>query len=151
MLVELCAYNIKGVEVMYNYIQLFQPADHASASTKSGVGSSPLSLKRSTESDVLQHFYAELNSSISDPDVFAAQLIQHKFTTKQTADNKMPLGISNYRKVGNLLGLVDSHIKSVSSVSPERVKERFITLLLIIRNKLGLDDIAQKMEVECCV
>jgi hypothetical protein len=63
----------------------------------------------------------------------------------------MPLGISNYRKVGNLLGIVDSHIRSVSSVSPERVKERFITLLLILRNKLGLDGLAQKMETECCM
>ena len=63
----------------------------------------------------------------------------------------MPLGVSNYRKVGNLLGLVDSHIRSVSSVTPERVKERFVTLVLILRNKLGLDGLAQKMEMECCM
>ena len=103
------------------------------------------------ESDVLQHFYAELNSSITDPDVFAAQLIQHKFTTKQIADNKMHLGISNYCKVGNLLGIVDSHIRSVSSVSPEQVKERFLTLLSILHNEIGLDDIAHKMKIECCM
>ena len=95
--------------------------------------------------------YAELNSSITDPDMDAAQLIQYEFTTRQTADNKMPLGIPNYRKVGNLLGIVDSHIQSLSSVSPERVKERFLTLLAILRNKLGLVDIAQKMENECCM
>ena len=122
--------------------------DHALGSKKSGAGPS---LKRSTESAVLQHFYAELNSSISDPDVFAAQLIQHEFTTRQTADNKMPLGFSDYRKVGNLLGIVDSHIRSVSSVSPEQVKERFTTLLSILRNALGLGGIAQKMETECCM
>ena len=73
--------------------QQIQHTDHVSDSKKSGVGFSSPSLKHSTESDILQHFYAELNSSISDPDVFAAQLIQHKFTTRQTADNKMPLGI----------------------------------------------------------
>lgn len=83
--------------------------------------------------------------------MFASQLIQYEFTTKLTADNKMPLGLSDYRKVGNLLALVDSHIRSISSVSPERVKERFITLLSILRDKLQLGDIAQKMEYECCM
>ena len=62
----------------------------------------------------------------------------------------MPLGLPDYRKVGNLLGLVDSHIRSTSSVSPERVKERFISLLSILYNKLDLGSIAQKMEHECC-
>ena len=131
--------------------QKFQPTGHAPGSKGSGAGDLSLSLKRSTESDVLQRFHAELNSSITDPDQFAAELIQHKFTTKQTADNNMPFGIPKYRKVGNLLGIVDSHIRSVSSVSPERVKEKFITLLLILCNKLGLHDVAQKMETECCM
>ena len=129
----------------------FQHSGYASDSKRSGAGDLSLSLKRSTESDVFQKFYAELNSSITDPDQFAAELIQHKFMTKQTADNKMSLGVFSYGKVGNLLGIVDSHIRSVSSVTPERVKERFVTLLLILRNKLGLDDLAQKIEMECCM
>ena len=129
----------------------FQPTGHASDSKRSGAGDLSPSLKRSTESDVLQRFHADLNSSILDPDRFAAELIQYKFTTEQTADNKMPLGVSNFRKVGNLLGIVNAHISSVSSVSPERVKERFDTLLLILRNKLGLEGLAQQMETECCM
>ena len=129
----------------------FQPTGHASGSKGSGAGDLSPSLKRSTESDVLQRFHSELNSSITDPDQFAAELIQHKFMTKQTADNKMSLGVFSYGKVGNLLGIVDSHIRSVSSVTPERVKERFVTLLLILRNKLGLDGLAQQMEMECCM
>ena len=124
--------------------------DHASDSTRSGAGISSPSLKRSTESDCLQHFYATLNSSITDPDIFAAQLIQYEFTTRQTADNKMPLGIPSYRKVGNLLGIVDSHIRSISSLSPGRVKERFLILLSIL-HELGHRDVAQKMEIECCM
>ena len=131
--------------------QKFQPTGDASGSKGSGAGDLSPSLERPTESDVLQQFHADLNSSITDPDQFAAQLIQHKFTTKQTADNKMTSGVSDYRKVGNLLGIVDSHISSVSSVSPEKVKERFVTLVSILRNKLGLDDLAQKMETECCM
>ena len=109
------------------------------------------SLRRSAESDVLQHFHADLNSAIVDPDVFAAQLIQYEFTTKQVADNKMPMGFSDYRKVGNLLGIVDAHIRSVGSVTPERVRERFIIFLSILRNKLGLNNLAQRMENECCM
>ena len=146
-------YCTKRMEVQCDncLTQKFQPTGHASGSKGSGAGDLSLSLKRSTESDVLQRFHAELNSSITDPDLFAAQLIQHKFTTEQIADNKMPLGVPNFRKVGNLLGIVNAHIGSVSSVSPERVKERFMTLLLILRNKLGLDDLAQQMETECCM
>ena len=124
--------------------------DHASGSTRSGSGILSPSLKPSMESDCLQHFYAELNSAITDPDVFAAQLIQYEFTMKQTANNEMPLGISNYRQVANLLGIVDAHIRSISSVSPERVKERFLTLLSIL-HELGLHEVAQKMEMECCM
>ena len=131
--------------------QKFQPTGHALGSKGSGAGALSLSLKRPTESDVLQRFHAKLNSSITDPDRFAAELIEHKFTTKQTADSKMPLGVPEYRKVGNLLGIVDSHIRSVSSVTPEKVKERFMTLLLILHDELGLDDLAQKMETECCM
>lgn len=139
----ICVHNVLSLQ--------FPHTGPASGSKRGGAGDLSQSLKRSTESDVFQRFYAEMNSSITDPDQFAAELIQHKFTTKQTADNKMPSGIPNYRKVGNLLGIVDSHIRSVSSVTPERVKERFIILLLILRNKLGLDGLAQKMETECCM
>ena len=124
--------------------------DHASGSTRSDAGISSPSLKRYTESDCLQHFFAALNSYITDPDMFAAQLIQYEFTTRQTADNKMSLGIHNYRKVGNLLGIVDSHFRSINSLSPERVKERFLIFLSIL-HELGLHDVAQKMEIECCM
>ena len=110
------------------------------------------SLQRHIELDVLQQFHATLNSSIPDPNVFASQLIANGFITKLTADNKMPLGISNYQKVGNLLGVVDSHIKSTRVVSYERLKEKFSTFLSILGSpEVGLQDIAKQMEEQCCM
>ena len=117
-----------------------------------GTGSNlPPSLQRYVECDVLQKFYATLNSSIVDPDMFAAHLIQNEFMTQQTADNKMPLGFSNYRKVGNLLGIVDSHIKTAGIVSREHVRNRFNVFLSILSSALGLQDIADQMAYQCCM
>ena len=110
------------------------------------------SLQRCTESDIFQKFYATLNSSITDADVFASHLIAERFISRQVAANKMPLGFSNYQKVGNLLGIVDSHIKSAGVVSYDRVRERFKTFLSILSNaELGLGHIAWEMEQQCCM
>ena len=111
----------------------------------------PPSLQRYVECDVLQSFHATLNSSIVDPDVFASHLIQNKFMSRQTADNKMPLGFSNYRKVGNLLGIVDSRIKTAGTVSREHVRNRFNVFLSILSSALGLQDIADQMAYQCCM
>ena len=108
------------------------------------------SLQRYTEFDVLQRFHAILNSSITDPNIFAAHLIAEGFMSQQVADNKMPLGFSNFQKVGNLLGVVDSHIKSVRVVSYERVRDRFKAFLSIL-SYLDLGHVAREMEQLCCM
>ena len=109
----------------------------------------PSSLQRYTELEVLQQFHATLNSAIVDPDVFASHLIAKGFMTKQVAASQMPLGFSDYRKVGNLLGIVDSHIKSSRVVSYERLREKFYAFLSIL-GELGHYDIARRMEEQCC-
>ena len=110
------------------------------------------SLQRCTEFDIVQKFYATLNSSITDADVFASHLIAEGFISGEVAANKMPLGFSNYKKVGNLLRVVDSHIKSARVVSYERVKNRFKTFLSILSNpELDLGHIAREMEEQCCM
>ena len=53
------------------------------------------SLQRCTEFDMIQKFYATLNSSITDADVFASHLITEGFISRQVAANKMPTGFSN--------------------------------------------------------
>ena len=108
------------------------------------------SLQRPVELDILQQFHATLNSSILDPDVFSSHLISKGFITKQVAANMMPLGISKYQKVGNLLGVVDSHIRSGRVVSYEQLKERFAIFLSIL-TELGHSDIAKQMEKQCCM
>lgn len=110
----------------------------------------PPSLQYCIECDVLQRFYATLNSSIVDPDLFAAHLIQNGFTTRQTADNKMQ-GFSDYCKVGHLLGVVDAHIKTACVVSHEHVRSRFDVFLSILGNVLGHQAIAQQMADQCCM
>ena len=109
-------------------------------------------LQRCKEFDVFRRFYASLNSSISDPDVFAANLISEGFVSRAVAANKMPLGISNYQKVGNLLGVADAHIKSAGVVSYDRVRERFKAFLSVLSSpELGLDpSIPTQMEEQCC-
>lgn len=107
-------------------------------------------LQRPKELDVLQQFHATLNSAIVDPNVFSSHLISKGFMTQQTANNKMPLGISDYQKVGNLLGVVDSHIKSARVSGYERLKEKFNTFLSILL-ELGLGDTATQMEKQCCM
>ena len=112
----------------------------------------PSSLQRYTELEVLQQFHATLNSAIVDPDVFASHLITKGFMTNEVAANQMPLGFSNYRKVGNLLGVVDSHIKSSRIVSYERLREKFCAFLSILGSpEIGLYDIARRMEEQCCM
>ena len=109
------------------------------------------SLQRYAEFVVFQRFYATLNTSITDPDIFAVHLIAEGFMSRQVADNKMPLGFSYFQKVGNLLGVADSYIKSARVVSYERVRDRFKTFLSILRNPdLDLGHIAGEMEEQCC-
>ena len=108
----------------------------------------PQSLQRYVESDVLRRFYATLNSSIVDPDLFATHLIQNGFVTRQIAENKMPLGVSDYHKVQNLLGVVDAHIETAGS---EDVMRRFHIFLSILGNVFGLHDIAGQMASQCCM
>ena len=107
-------------------------------------------LQRPKELDVLQQFHDRLNSAIVDPNVFSSHLISNGFVTQQTANNKMPLGIPDYQKVGNLLVVVDSHIKSARVSGYEQLKEKFNTFLSILL-ELGLSDIATQMEKQCCM
>jgi hypothetical protein len=110
------------------------------------------SLQRYAEFDVVQRFHATLNSSITDADVFASHLITEGFISREVAANKMPLGFSTFQKVSNLLGVVDSHIKSARVVSYERVRDRFKIFLSILSNpELDLGHIAWKMEEQCCM
>ena len=104
------------------------------------------SLQRPVELDVLQRFYSDLNSKIIDPNIFANQLISKGFTTKLTATNKMPLGLSNYEKVSNLLGVAEAHIKSIDT------REKFGAFLSILgSHDLGLQEIAEQMKEACCM
>ena len=103
---------------------------------------------RYTECDILQQFNADLNLAITDPDVFAANLVQHQFITQQTANSIVNvLGVSKYQMVGRLLGVVDAQLKTAS---PEHVSNNFDIFLSILDVALGLHDLAERMKDKYC-
>ena len=103
---------------------------------------------RCTECDILQQFNADLNTAITDPDVFAANLVQYHFMTQQTANGIVNvLGVSKYQMVGRLLGVVDAQLKTAS---PEHVSNKFEVFLSILECVLGLHDLAKQMADKCC-
>lgn len=105
-------------------------------------------LRRSRECDVLQNYTADLNRVIKDVSIFAAELVSHKFITKQSADDMQTvLGVSNYQKVGKLLGVVDSRLQTSSS---KDVGKKFMSFLSILSNSFDLKDIAKRMKTDCC-
>lgn len=107
-------------------------------------------LRRRCECDVLQIYTADLNSVIKDAyvSIFAAELVSHKFITKQSADDmQTALGVTNYQIVGKLLGVVDSRLRTSS---PEDVGKKFMIFLSILSNSLDLKDIAERMKADCC-
>ena len=111
----------------------------------------PSSLCRYPEYDVLQKYYAALNGAIESPQIFSSHLIANGFITQQSAANKIKImGVSDYEKVGDLLGVVDSQLRTAGAVSPEKVTEKFKVFLSILSNPLGLREISEQMEAECC-
>ena len=112
----------------------------------------PPSLRRYRECDVLQKYSATLNEAIDDPQTFYRLLVANQFVSKQSAKNKINVtGVSDYKKVGDLLDLVDSRIKTAGVVSHEKVTEKFKLFLSILSNdELGQKDVAEQMEAECC-
>ena len=98
---------------------------------------------KNVEVQAIESFTHDLCSVIIDPDIFASLLVQNSFLTKRTADNKMPLGISDFSKTWNLLGVV---IRKMGT--DKQAEEKFTTFLrCVLSNRdLGLENLAERME-----
>lgn len=104
----------------------------------------PPSLQRSVEADVLQKHFADLNTAVTDPDMFGANLVQCGLAAQTTvAGIVSTLGVSNFQKTNKLLQIVDSRLRTTAR--REHAKDHFDNLVQIVANVLDRVDIANSL------
>ena len=84
----------------------------------------------------------------SDPEVFAEHLASNGFLSTQTKSNIMGTkGKTPHSTVSRLLNAVVVTIKTASS--PDKSEKHFEKFVTIIRKRLELNDLAQKLMKRC--